>query len=236
MVKIDFEMAHSFNATAYAAIRIEDPNHVAELRADAIAAYRPQNSQELFACERIAIAQAKLFRCGILDAGFHNSFLNECLRPDGMPHNLVLSEVARDVEVRAMQNRALCLTTGLDRLTRESDAFKIYMRYADHCRREYREAREEMRDLMKLRDTLTEPQLEIPDPIPSELMPPPPPESECQDLSVYDPNVRVMTPLWPHQRFRFKRTQSRARKSANPDDVPESVRKYRASQGRPPNG
>jgi len=234
MLKIDFEMAHTFNATAYAAIRIEDPNHVAELRADAIAAYRPQNSQELFACERIAIAQAKLFRCGILDAGFHNSFLNECIRPDGMPHNLVLSEVARDVEVRAMQNRALCLTTGLDRLTRESDAFKIYLRYADHCRREYREAREEMRDLVKLRDSLAEPQLEIPDPIPSELMPPPPPENECEDASVYDPNVRVMTPLWPDQRTRFKRTQPGFRGYPPGNEVPEPIRKYGTSQAKPP--
>ena len=48
---------HGFTASTFAVVRLEDLDEVARLRQDAIAVYQPVNSQELFAVERIALAQ-----------------------------------------------------------------------------------------------------------------------------------------------------------------------------------
>jgi hypothetical protein len=43
---------HGFTATTFPIVRFEEVDEVARLREDLIAAYRPVNSQELFAIER----------------------------------------------------------------------------------------------------------------------------------------------------------------------------------------
>jgi hypothetical protein len=48
---------HAFTATTFPVVRLEEIDEVAHLREDAIAAYQPVNSQELFAVGRIALAQ-----------------------------------------------------------------------------------------------------------------------------------------------------------------------------------
>jgi len=53
---------HGFAASTFAVVRLEDLNEVAHLRADLIAVYQPVNSQELFAIERIALAQQAILR------------------------------------------------------------------------------------------------------------------------------------------------------------------------------
>ena len=53
---------HGFTASVFAVVRLEELDEVARLREDLIACYRPVNSQELFAIERIALAQQSLFR------------------------------------------------------------------------------------------------------------------------------------------------------------------------------
>jgi len=45
---------HGFATANFTVIRYEDVQEVDNLRTDAVAAYRPANSQELFAVERIA--------------------------------------------------------------------------------------------------------------------------------------------------------------------------------------
>jgi hypothetical protein len=57
-----------------------DPFSIANLRADAIAFYRPVNAQELFAVERMAIAQESLLRVAALEAGVFTNFLDEEMR------------------------------------------------------------------------------------------------------------------------------------------------------------
>ena len=59
---------HGFTGSTFAVVRFEDLEEVAHLRDDAVAAYRPVNSQELFAVERIAIAQQGLLRVARLEA------------------------------------------------------------------------------------------------------------------------------------------------------------------------
>jgi hypothetical protein len=53
---------------------------IANLRADAIAFYRPVTSDELFAVERVATAQESLLRVAALEAGVFTNFLDEELR------------------------------------------------------------------------------------------------------------------------------------------------------------
>jgi hypothetical protein len=53
------------------------------LRADLIAVYQPVNSQELFAIERIALAQQAMLRIARLESGLLTSCLNEALDTSG---------------------------------------------------------------------------------------------------------------------------------------------------------
>ena len=48
---------HGFPASTFTVARLEEIDEVERLRDDAIAFYQPLNSQELFAVERIALAQ-----------------------------------------------------------------------------------------------------------------------------------------------------------------------------------
>jgi hypothetical protein len=53
---------HGFTASHFAVVRLEELEEVAHLRADLIAIYQPANSQEMFAIERIALAQQAMLR------------------------------------------------------------------------------------------------------------------------------------------------------------------------------
>ncbi len=53
---------HGFTASVFAIVRLEELDEVARLREDLSACYQPVNSQELFAIERIALAQQSLIR------------------------------------------------------------------------------------------------------------------------------------------------------------------------------
>src|SRR5512140_2140714 len=60
---------HVFNPNAFPVVRLEEIDEVARLRADAVAAYKPANSQEMFAVERIALAQQNLLRAERIHSG-----------------------------------------------------------------------------------------------------------------------------------------------------------------------
>src|SRR3981081_4386139 len=60
---------HGFTASAFAVVRLEEQDEVARLKADLVACYRPVNSQELFALERMAIAQQTMLRAARLEIG-----------------------------------------------------------------------------------------------------------------------------------------------------------------------
>src|SRR5512135_3167790 len=64
---------HGFTAANFAVIRLEDLDSIAKLRDDLIAVYQPVNSQELFAIERIALAQQALLRAATIETGFFTS-------------------------------------------------------------------------------------------------------------------------------------------------------------------
>ncbi|MGD0499132.1 MAG: hypothetical protein ABSC23_11920 [Bryobacteraceae bacterium] len=70
---------HGFTASSFGVVRLEDLNEIDHLKHDLVAAYRPANSQELFALERLAVAQAALLRAARLEAGLFTTCLNVCL-------------------------------------------------------------------------------------------------------------------------------------------------------------
>src|SRR4029077_8879388 len=72
---------HGFTASHFAVVRLEDLQEVARLRADLIAVYQPVNSQELFAIERIALAQQAMLRVTRLPTGFFTPAPHHPKRP-----------------------------------------------------------------------------------------------------------------------------------------------------------
>ena len=96
---------HTFNPTGFAILRVETPETLANLRADAIARYQPADSQELFAVERIALAQLDILRVAGLGAGLGTNFLEEALDYPGMPFVLQREELTDGQPVRTEQDR-----------------------------------------------------------------------------------------------------------------------------------
>src|ERR1017187_402137 len=58
---------HGFAGSVFTVVRLEDLNEIDQLRQDALALYRPINSQELFAVERIAVCQMSMIRASRLE-------------------------------------------------------------------------------------------------------------------------------------------------------------------------
>jgi hypothetical protein len=143
---------HGFTATNFAVVRLEDLNEVAHLREDLIETYRPVNSQELFALERVALAQQAILRAARLEAGFLSVCLGESVSSRGefRPPN---SQVVVDIETQA-QERNLHLADGFHRLITQSNSFALLLRYQAQAERQYRRAIEEFDRLKALREEL----------------------------------------------------------------------------------
>jgi hypothetical protein len=189
---------HGFTASKFAVVRLEELDSLANLRADAIAVYQPVNSQELFAVERIALAQLSLLRCASLEAGFFTSALNETIAPHGAPHNLLNDQLVGDIQVTRAQNRSLCLAVGFDRLFGKSDAWKLFLRYQSQTERLYRRAVEDFDRLKALRAEFPNEPIDA-DPEPEDILPPPKPGLEPPEpISDYDPTMARSSPIPPH--------------------------------------
>jgi hypothetical protein len=146
---------HGFTASSFAVIRLEDLNEVAHLREDLIALYQPVNSQELFALERVALAQQTILRAARLEAGFFTACLNEACDPTtGDPVILIDEALSRDIEVTKAQNRNLILADGFHRCVRQCNSFALLLRYQAQAERQYRRAIEEFERLKALREEL----------------------------------------------------------------------------------
>jgi len=165
---------HGFASAKFAVVRLEELDALANLRADAIACYQPANSQELFAVERIALAQMALLRVASLEAGLHTEGMNETVRPGGLPEHRINAALDCDIPTTISQNRSLCLAVGFERVLQHSDVWKIFLRYQAQTERLYRRAVEEFERLKALRAEL--PNEPIADIEPEEIIPPKYPE------------------------------------------------------------
>ena len=178
---------HGFASSKYAVVRFEEYDSLTKLRDDAIAVYRPANSQELFAVERIALAQLSLLRCAALEAGLHADAMNEAYTPGNFPVKALNDEVLRDIQATRAQNRTLCLAIGFQRVVRKSECWKLFLRYQAQTERLYRRAIEEFERLKALRAELPNEPISEVEPEKIELMDPP--KSPPADLS--DPTYPV---------------------------------------------
>jgi hypothetical protein len=159
---------HGFAAADFAVVRLEDLQAVARLRADLVAVYQPVNSQELFAIERMALAQLAILRAARLEAGLFTLSLNEAIEPtvEAKPFVPMSDLLIGDIETTRAQNRNYALARGFQDLTREASAWALFLRYQAQAERQYRRALEEFERLKSLRGELPNEPISGPQPEP----------------------------------------------------------------------
>ena len=215
---------HGFAAASFSVIHLEDVESLDNLKADLVGLYQPVNSQELFALERIALAQLALLRCSALEAGFFTSCLNTTLNADGSACHFYTDDVTRDTGVAQAQIRSYRLADGFQRQAAKSNGWTLFLRYQAQTERLYRRAVEEFERLRALRGGLPE---EIPnEPIaphePEETKPVPP--SETNPSPPHNP-----TPARPRNQPAAPAPESPAAPSPAPSNRPS----HRSSPASP---
>ena len=134
---------HGLAADTYTASSIEDVDQLANLIDDAVAFYQPQNSQEQFAVERIAICQLALLRAYRFEAGaMTDCFAAACRTPPEMTF--------APATIDQKNNHALF--AGLQHRARESSAWSLLLRYQAQAERQYRRSVEDFQRLVRERN------------------------------------------------------------------------------------
>jgi hypothetical protein len=153
-------LKHGFTASTFAVVRLEDLQEIAHLRAGLIAAHRPVNAQELFAIERIALAQQVVLRAARLETGLFTTCLNQALDPSATPMPSMKEDLTgkADFDIARAQNRDYLLGEGFHQKAIQSNSWTLAKRYQAKAERHYRSAVEEFHRLKALR-----PELQIPD-------------------------------------------------------------------------
>jgi len=154
---------HGFTASSFAVVRLEELDCIARLKADLIACYQPVNSQELFAIERIALAQQALLRVTRLEAGFFSDALNHAMSPDGRLWTPLDDNLIADLAITRQQNRNIAIASGFQHLAKQSNAWVLLLRYQSQAERQYRRAIEEFERLKALRKELPNEPIQEPD-------------------------------------------------------------------------
>jgi len=167
---------HGFAADAFTVHRLEDADAVACLRADLLRVYRPVNSQELFAVERIAIAQNALLRIARLETGILSNALHHAVDDEGAFLHQPSIGLCEPVDMTFAQSFNHGLADGYFRVAAQSDAFKLFLRYQAQAERNYRRAIEEFDRLKALRDELPNEPVSEPEPEPAQPLTDPPDE------------------------------------------------------------
>ena len=166
----DRKRSFRFCGSSFGVVRLEDLRETASLKADLVACYRPVNSQEMFALERMAIAQQLMLRAARLDAGLFTSAMNDVLDRSNEP--IIPMDIDMvgdgDIEITRQQNRNYCIAEGFRRIAKESNLMTLALRYRVQAERDYRRALEEFQRLERLRPKLpNEPNL-LTDPDPKD--------------------------------------------------------------------
>ena len=155
-------LKHGFTASTFAVVRLEDLQEIARLKFDLMEVYKPVNSQEVFALERMALAQESIFRAARLESGLFTTCMNETMDSQNQPYHPMSRELVGDGDIlvtRAM-NRNYCLADGFSNQVRKSNVWPLFLRYQAHAERQYRRALEDFERLKALRPEL--PNEEIP--------------------------------------------------------------------------
>ena len=185
---------HGFTGSTFSVVRLEDLQEIANLRADLVACYQPVNSQELFALERMAIAQQTILRTARLEAGLCTTTLDYAIDSHCNPIVTMSPELVGDIEVTRQQNRNYAFGEGFHRLVKTSDAWQVFLRYQAQAERNYRRALEEFERIKKLRPELpNEPILEA-EPEEKEETSAPPNEPVSEPAASSPPRLTVVPP------------------------------------------
>jgi hypothetical protein len=153
---------HGFAATTYVVGPIEDQHEVQHLVADAVEFYQPQNSQEHYAVERIALAQQAVLRAARLEASMFTACFIDFV------HNGDEGIYTVDFDLNAAPS-----TTDQDNNVLLAHAFTqyggggfgLFLRYQAQAERRYRAAVQEFERLKALRDlSVPHPDLSVPHP------------------------------------------------------------------------
>lgn len=161
---------HGFRATAFPVIRLEDIREVENLRADLVALYQPVNSQELFAIERMALAQQSILRAARLESGLFSIGLDALMNGLHQEYFLNPDTCGGDVRITTEQNRNFLLAEGFVRTAARGNSWNLFLRYQADAERRYRRALEEFERLKSLRpEFASQPDVPPPDPEPADL-------------------------------------------------------------------
>ena len=115
---------HGFTASIFAVVRLEELDEIARLREDLIACYQPVNSQELFAIERIALAQQSLLRAARLETGMFTNCFDESFDSSDRPIRMISQALVNDdCEITKAQNRDFIMADGFHRLAKTANRF-----------------------------------------------------------------------------------------------------------------
>ena len=147
---MDATPQHAFNPTTYSAVKLDGVDSLGKLRDDLIEFYRPANSQELFAINRIALAQQTLLLVARIENGLFDVFLNEGCRSRSVPE-LAPHLVGGDQKIVAEHTRNALLTVGMCSVNARSKEVALFLRFQAQAERMYRRAVEEFERLRKLR-------------------------------------------------------------------------------------
>jgi len=160
---------HGFSAANFVVVRLEEQDEVANLKADLIAIYEPVNSQELFALQRMALAQQTMLRAARLEIGLSTAALDEAMFSDEQAFVRMNPALVQDIEVTRAQNRNYFFAFGFQKMVHHANTWSLLMRYQTLAERQYRRAVEEFERLKKLRGELPTQELALEEVKPPEL-------------------------------------------------------------------
>jgi len=180
---------HGFAAAAYTVPRLEDVEEVAELRESAIESYKPANSQELYAVERIAITQQAMNRAARLEAGTFTTCLNDVLNLRERPLMEMDPDMYGGGEPGREQVKNYLLAEGFRRSVGKSNVIHLSMRYSAQSERLYRRAIADFDRIKALRGGAggAACPLDPSEPLPDQTNPNPPEPPQTEPLTPSEP-------------------------------------------------
>jgi len=149
---------HGFAASVFTVVRLEEIDEICDLRHDLVNLYRPVNSQELWAVERVALCQLSLIRASRLEAGLFTNCLDQALGADGQlihPMNEDMAGLGKS-EITLGQERNFAIAESFHRMTQKPHTWALFLRYQAQAERNYRRAIQEFERLRALRPEFEE--------------------------------------------------------------------------------
>ncbi len=155
-----------FDPSTFTAIRDEDLDAIAHIKASLVDFYQPANSEELFAIERIALARHSLLRTYRMESGLVSYGLQKALQISGTPRLLRDPEQPDLPPPTTGQVQSFWIAAGFVDINKMSH-WQIFLRYQAQAERFYRHAIEEFERLRRHRGRIPEQTVVEPAPEPA---------------------------------------------------------------------